>query len=271
MDGKFQPVAEQSGRPRGGRLYRYLPLAALLVILGLVLAMGWYRHLSLETLVHYRDSINALIARHWLGAVAAFVALYAGVVGLSVPGATILTIAGGILFGAAIGGVAAVIGATAGATIIFLIARTAFGERLVRRAGPLAERFAAGFRADGFNYLLFLRLVPAFPFFLVNLAAALVGLRLSTFVAATAVGIVPATFAFAFFGAGLQSVMIAQESTYRACVTAGGDHCRLDFSLTKAVTPELLAALVMLGVVALIPVLVKRLRARSRLPDQRPS
>jgi uncharacterized membrane protein YdjX (TVP38/TMEM64 family) len=142
------------------------------------------------------------------------------------------------------------------------MARSACGESLVRRAGPLACKLAAGFRADAFSYLLFLRFVPAFPFFLVNLVPAIAGVKLRTFVAATAIGIVPATFAFAFFGSGLDSVLAAQEGPYRACLAAGRSECPIHFDIGALVTPQLLAAFAALGALALIPVLVKRLRAR---------
>src|SRR5205085_7030964 len=127
-------------------------------------------------------------------AVAAFIALYVTVAALSIPSGVILTTIGGFLFGPVVGALSAIIGATIGATIIFLIARSAAGEHLFRRAGPLAAKFAEGFRADAFCYMLFLRLVPL-PFWLVNLAPALLGVLLSTFVTATATGIIPACFA----------------------------------------------------------------------------
>jgi len=155
------------------------------------------------------------------------------------------------------------VGATIGAICIFLIAKSAVGEFFVRRAGRLAEKVAQGFRADAFNYLLFLRLVPIFPFWLVNLVPALCGVPLATFVAATALGVIPATFAFAFVGAGLDSVIAAQQAAYQACLAAARPNCRLEFHMKAALTPELLGALVALGVLALIPVVVKRLRART--------
>ena len=177
---------------------------------------------------------------------------------------SILTVIGGILFGTVLGGAAALVGATTGAICIFLIARSAIGEYLVRRAGPLAGKLAQGFRADAFSYLLFLRLVPIVPFWMVNLVAALCGVRFATFAAATALGIIPATFIFAFLGAGLDSVITAQQDAYRACVAAGRPDCRLEFHLHAAVTPELIAALVALSVLALVPVVVKHLRGRAR-------
>jgi uncharacterized membrane protein YdjX (TVP38/TMEM64 family) len=173
-----------------------------------------------------------------------------------------MTFAGGVLFGGIVGGAAAVVAATLGATVIFLIARSAFGEHLARRAGLRAERLAQGFRADAFSYLLFLRLVPVFPFFLVNLVPALAGVRLRTFVTATALGILPAGFAFAHLGAGLDSVIRAQSAIYNACLAVGRNHCHLDFDVRTAVTPELLAALAALGALALIPIVVRRWRAR---------
>jgi uncharacterized membrane protein YdjX (TVP38/TMEM64 family) len=241
---------------------RLAPVAAVVLVMALVFAMGWHRYLSLETLVRHRAAIDSFVAARYGLAIATFVAVYVAAVALSIPGAAILTITGGVLFGWLVGALAAIVGATTGATIVFLIARGACGESILRRAGPLAAKLAQGFRADAFNYLLFLRLVPVFPFWLVNLAPAVVGVRLPTFVLATALGIIPATFAFALVGMGLDSVITAQEAAYRACLAAGRPDCRLDFSMSALVTPQLLAAFVALGMVALIPVVVRKLRAR---------
>jgi uncharacterized membrane protein YdjX (TVP38/TMEM64 family) len=212
--------------------------------------------------VRHNGAIHDFLLSHQTAALAAYIATYIAVVALSLPGALILTLTGGILFGGFVGGAAAIVGATTGAAVIFLIARSAFGAHLVRRAGPMVEKLADGFRADAFHYLLFLRLVPLFPFFIVNLVPALAGVRLGTFVAATAIGVVPAAFAFAFAGAGLESVISAEGAAYNACLAAGGTECRLDFDIKTALTPELLAALAFLGVFALVPVFMKRIRAR---------
>jgi uncharacterized membrane protein YdjX (TVP38/TMEM64 family) len=243
-------------------LRRFAPLAVIAAVTILVLAMGWHRELSLENLVHHRAALDAFVAGHGLAALATFVAIYVAVVALSIPGAGLLSVASGVLFGILLGGLASIVAATVGAIAIFLVARTAFGEHLVRRAGPLAARLTEGFRQDAFSYLLFLRLVPAFPFFIINLVAALAGVRLAPFVAATAVGIVPAAFVLASVGAGLDSVIAAQETAYRACLQSGGTNCRLDFDLKAAFTPRLIAALGALGVLALVPIAVKRFRAR---------
>jgi uncharacterized membrane protein YdjX (TVP38/TMEM64 family) len=245
------------------RLRRFVPIVVIVFAMVAVFATGAHRHISLETLVRHRMAIDGFISAHFFAAVGAFVAIYIVVVALSIPGGLILSITGGILFGTFVGGLANLVGATTGATIVFLIAKSACGESLARRAGPLARKIADGFCANAFSYLLFLRLIPAFPFFLVNLAPALVGVKLSTFVAATALGILPATFAFAFLGSGLDSVIAAQEAAYRACMASGRSECTVNFDLGMVVTPQLIAALVALGVFALLPVVVKRVRAHK--------
>jgi len=254
-------VTRSAGRERPW-LRRLAPVAVVVLVMAVVFAMGWHRFLSLETLVRHHAAIEGFVTARYGLAIATFVAIYVTAVALSIPGAVILTITGGLLFGWLIGALAAIVGATTGATIVFLIARGACGEAILRRAGPLAEKVAQGFRADAFHYLLFLRLVPVFPFWLVNLAPAVVGVRVGTFVLATALGIVPGTFAFALVGGGLDSVIAAQETAYRACLAAGRPECPLDFSMTALVTPQLLAALAALGVVALIPVGLRKWRAR---------
>ena len=245
---------------------RFAPLVLIAILALVIFAMGWHRALSLENLARHHATLADLVGRHFVVALAAFVAIYVAVVTLSLPGGTILSVTGGLLFGCLWGGVTALIGATIGATLLFLIARSAFGEILTRRAGPRLAKLAQGFREDAFNYLLFLRLVPVFPFFLVNLAPALVGVRLAPFVAATALGIIPATFAFAFVGVGLNRVIESQAQSFHDCEAAGRGDCRIDFDIGAALTPHLLAAFAVLGLLALIPVVVKRLRGPTARP-----
>ena len=220
--------------------------------------------ISFAALVRHRMAIDDFVTQHGALAVLAYIGIYAAAVSLSLPGSAFMTIAGGFLFGLVTGSAAAVIGATVGGTVIFLVARTALGEPLLKRAGPRASQLAQGFRADAFNYLLFLRLVPAFPFFLVNLVPAFAGVKLSTFFAATVLGIIPAALVYAFAGTGLDSVIAAQKTSYDVCVAAGRADCRLSFNAGDVLTPELIGALIALALLALAPVLVKRLRARSR-------
>jgi uncharacterized membrane protein YdjX (TVP38/TMEM64 family) len=243
---------------------RLIPLIVI-VLLAIAAYVTFGRGMiSLEALVQHRAAIDAFVTEHRVLALLAYIALYVVAVALSLPGATFLTVSGGFLFGLVLGASAAVIGATLGATVIFLVARTALGEPLLKRAGPRAKQLAEGFREDAFSYLLFLRLVPAFPFFLVNLVPAFAGVRLSTFVVATALGIIPGGTVYAFAGTGLDSIISAQKETYDACMAAGRADCHLTFNAHGILTPELIGALIALGVLALVPVVVKRLRARAR-------
>jgi uncharacterized membrane protein YdjX (TVP38/TMEM64 family) len=251
--------------PSTGLPVRRLISLAVLVALAVAAYFTFGRGMiSLEALVRHRAAIDGFVAAHRVLAALAYMGIYVAAVALSLPGATFLTVAGGFLFGVGIGAAAAVIGATVGATIIFLVARTALGEPLLKRAGPRASQLAQGFRNDAFSYLLFLRLVPAFPFFLVNLVPAFAGVRLSTFIGATALGIIPGALVYAFAGTGLDSVIAAQKSAYDACIAAGHGPCHLTFNAAGILTPELIGALVALGLLALVPAAVKRLRARSR-------
>lgn len=242
---------------RANAFGRLVPLGVILTLMVFAFAMGWHRQLSLETLVRHRSAIDDFVNAHWAIAILTFVAVYAAAVALSFPAGALLTVAGGMIFGTLVGGLAAVVAATLGATAIFLITKFAFGCgagcRWVCRAGPLGEKLAAGFHKDAFYYLVFLRLVPLFPFWLVNLISAPAGVTLAPFVAATVVGIIPATFAFAFFGAGLSSAITAQGKLYQACLAARQVGCRLDFDLQAAATPELICGLVIIGLLALVP------------------
>jgi uncharacterized membrane protein YdjX (TVP38/TMEM64 family) len=169
------------------------------------------------------------------------------VTAFSLPGAAAMTLAGGFLFGTLAGGGLAVVGATIGATAVFAAARTALGDRLRLRTGGMLARIEEGFRRDAASYLLFLRLVPAFPFFVVNIAAALLGARPAIFVATTLVGIVPGTLVFASIGAGLGSVFDAGA--------------RPDLSV--ALSWPVLGPLLGLGLLALLPVAWRRIAGRA--------
>jgi uncharacterized membrane protein YdjX (TVP38/TMEM64 family) len=188
--------------------------------------------------------------------------LYVAVVALSLPGAAVMSIAGGFLFGWVISVPATVVAATTGAVIVFEIVRTSFGSEMAKRAGSFTRRLSDGFCSHGFSYLLFLRLVPAFPFFAVNAVAGLCRLPLVTFIAATAIGIIPGAIAFAWIGSGLDSLFDAQAETYRRCVASGGPACSYELELHALVTPDILLAFAGLGVLALLPIGVRYLRHR---------
>jgi uncharacterized membrane protein YdjX (TVP38/TMEM64 family) len=245
-------------------LKRLWPLIALLAAMAFVFAMGWHRYLTIETLAENREALRAFIGTNLLLSLAIFVAVYAAAIALSLPGGAVLTIAGGFLFGWLLGGAVSIVGATIGASIVFLIARSALGDLLAARVGPWLSRFRQGFQEDAFSYLLFLRLVPIFPFWLVNLAPGLLGVSFATYVATTILGIIPGTFAFALAGNGLDSVIEAQQAAHQSCLAktgpGGQESCSYALDPGALLTPELIAGLVALGLVALIPVAVKLFR-----------
>ena len=187
----------------------------------------------------------------WVGAnrslaIVLFVAVYVASVALSLPHAALLTASGGLLFGTLLGGALAVAGATIGAVLLFLIARSAFGDPLARRAGTRLGKLREELRRDGFTYLLALRLVPLFPFWLINLAAALCGMRLRDFAIATLIGIMPVTFVYASIGAGLGDVLHSGT--------------RPDFIVVTSL--PVLGPLLALAVLSLAPLVWRKWRAR---------
>jgi len=249
--------------PRKSWLRRLAPLIVLAAVAGLIISQGWHNLISFQQLALNQQALQAWIGENLIGALAVYMAIYVVVVALSLPGGAVLTVAGGLLFGWLVGGLVTVVAATLGATGIFLIARSSLGEPLAARAGPWLGRFRSGFQENALSYLLFLRLVPVFPFWVVNLAPALLGVTLRDYVVATALGIIPGTFAFAFAGAGLDSVLAAQREAFQACQAAreaGDPACSFQFDPGTLITPELLIAFAALGVVALIPAIVKKLR-----------
>lgn len=234
----------------GLRSLRYVPAAVVLAGLAFGYLMGWQRYLSLDFLAGSGDTLKAWVATHPVQAPAAFFAAYLLAVAFSFPAAAILTVFGGFLFGWHLGGVLVAFAATAGATLLFLAARSAFGGVLRQRVGGRAARLADGFEADAFGYLLVLRLAPIFPFFVVNIAPALFEVRLRTYVAATFIGILPGTFAYAWLGQGLDSVLEAARMR--------GDRAQL----SDLVTPEITLAFLLLALVAAIPTIVRHVRRR---------
>lgn len=230
----------QAGKGGASRILRWIPLLLAVLLLLAGYAAGLHRYLSLEALRQYQDILAEFVSARPLAAALLYVSAYCAAVALSFPGASILTVTGGFMFGWALGTLLSVLAATTGATLIFLMARTSLGCLLAERAGPRMARLRCGFREEGFSYLLFLRLVPLFPFWLVNLAAGLFGMRLLPYVAATAIGIVPGTFVLSYFGGGLGTALEREGVPF---------------------SPQLLVAFALLGILALVPPLLRRRRA----------
>lgn len=244
---------------------RWAPLLMIAALSGLVFAMGWHQYLSFKTIGLNYDALRAFIANNLSLAVLLYAGLYIAVIALSLPGGLIMTLAGGLLFGWQLGAPVAIIAATIGATIIFLIAKTSFGEALAAKAGPWIGKLRQGFQENALSYLLFLRLVPAFPFVVVNLAPALLGVPLRTYIVGTLIGIIPGTTAYSIAGAGLGSVVQSQNKIYAACLAEMGEgNCVYSIDFSALVTKELVFAGAALGGVALIPVVVNWYRKRGK-------
>jgi uncharacterized membrane protein YdjX (TVP38/TMEM64 family) len=221
---------------------RFWPLALLLAAVAAAWASGLEQQISWAALARNQVALGAWVASHPVAAPALYVAIYAVAVALSVPESAVLTVAAGLLFGTLLGGILAVVGATVGAVALFLAVRHHLADAIARRGGRFLDGVRTGLERDGFSYLLAIRLVPAFPFWLVNLAAALSGMRLLPYVAATLLGVLPATFIYASIGAGIGTVLVA----------GGKPDLGIIFS------PHVLGPLVALAALSLLPVAWRR-------------
>jgi len=218
---------------------------AILIVFGAAVFAFFYfdlkAYLSLEALKANRDRLLAYTESHYTSAVLIYIALYCLQTAFSLPGAALFTLAGGFLFGAVLGTLYVNIAATSGATVAFLAARYLLRDWVERKFGDRLRPIQEGFQKNAFSYLLTLRLIPLFPFFLVNLVAGLTRISVGTFVAATAIGIIPASFVFANAGRQLGSIN----------------------SLSEIASPRVLGAFALLGVLALVPIVYRRRTASN--------
>jgi uncharacterized membrane protein YdjX (TVP38/TMEM64 family) len=227
-----------SNRSNAGRIVIVLVIA---VAVGAFFYFDLGRFLSLTALKDNRDSLLAFTDANFMAAVAIFIGAYAMMAGLSLPGAVILTLAGGFLFGAGWATVFVNVGATTGATVAFLTARYLLRDTVEQKFGKWLGPFQEGFAKNAFSYLLTLRLIPLFPFFVVNLVSGLTRVSVGTYVAATALGIIPGSFVYAYAGRQLATIN----------------------SLKEIASPNVIAAFVLLGLLALVPVIYKKYMAKS--------
>ncbi len=223
----------------------FAPLLLILAVLAAGLAFGVQHQLSWAALAAHQAALRTWVAADPFATAAAYVAVYALAVAVSFPGAVWITVAGGFLFGTAPGAALAVSGSTIGAVLLVLAARSALGPLLTRRAGGLIERVRPRLQRDGFSYVLALRLLPVVPFWLVNLAAAVAGVRLTHFVAATVIGVIPASTVFASIGAGVGNVLETGRTP----------------DLSVIVSAPVLLPLLGLAALALLPVAWRRWKA----------
>lgn len=244
---------------------RLLPLALIVAASLALLASGILKGATLDRLLASRADLRAFVEAGPLRAAALVAASYVGAVVLSVPLSPFMTMFCGFLFGWAEGAAIGVVCATTGATIVFTLGRSAAAGLLQRFAGERVRRLAVGFARDAFAYILFLRLLPIFPFWLTNLAPAAFGVRWRTFVLATFLGLVPGGLTYAITGAGIERVVASHEAAKAQCLAEGEGDCANALTWRALVTPEMLGGLAALGGLALAPVAARRLR-RKRGP-----
>lgn len=229
---------------------RLAPVAILLLGLALFLLLGLERYVSFEMLSRHHAALTSWVGQHAAAAALLYVLAYTLVVAFSLPIAVVVTLVGGFLFGAWLGATLSVIGATVGSIAVFLAARTAFYDLFRARAGRALARLEEGFRRDSFNYLLFLRLVPVFPFWLVNIVPALLGMKLGPYALATLIGIIPGAVVYSSVGAGLGVLIDSGKMPDPDIIFQW----------------RILLPLLGLAVLALVPVLYARLRGRGTSP-----
>ncbi|MDB5398730.1 MAG: hypothetical protein JWQ55_748 [Rhodopila sp.] len=219
---------------------RLLPFLVLVVLAaaGFILLRG----LSWDSLARHQGQLADWIGVHPVGSALLFVAAYIATAALSLPQGALLTVAGGLLFGSVLGCALTVTGATIGASILLVIVRSAFGQTLDRHRHRIPEQIQTRLSRDGFSYLLALRLLPLFPFWVVNLAAAVAGIRLAVFVPATLLGIAPASFVLSSIGAGVGTIL-AQGRTP---------------DLSVLFSARILLPLIGLAILSLLPALLRR-------------
>ena len=214
-------------------------IIAALIALFFVFDLG--RFLTLESLKANRDALTTFYQNNRFVTAGAFIAIYIIQTTLSLPGAAILSLAAGAIFGAVMGTLYVNIGATIGATLAFLVARYLFHDVIENKFGPRLEKINRELETRGFNYLLFLRLVPVFPFFLINLGAGLTKIPLRTFFFGTMIGIIPGSFVFCNAGASLATIT----------------------SMSEVASPRVLWSFALLGLFALAPMLYQKFKRKQ--------
>ncbi len=226
------------------RIKKFLPLILIVVAMVAVYASGLLDYFNLEQVKQLRDSSQSFLDQYYALGCLLFILAYAATVALSLPTALLLSLLGGALFGPWYGTLHVIVGATTGATIIFLAARSALGDVLRARANKFYNKVKNEMAENAISYMLFLRLVPLFPFFVVNILPALFPIKLRDFIWTTAIGILPGTFVYVNLGAQLADID----------------------KLSDLISTDLLLAFTLLGMLALTPTIIKKIRGK-KLPE----
>ena len=226
-------------------LSRLWPVAIIVAGVAIFFGLGWNQYLTFDALSEHRQVLLQWTSENRFLAITLFIIGYAVVVAFSLPGATWITVGGGFVFGTVLAITFVVFAATLGAVAVFLIARYALADFFRAKMGGAGERMEVGFRENALSYLLFLRLVPVFPFWFVNLAPAFLGVSLRTYAIGTFVGIIPGSAVFCSVGNGLGAVLDA----------GGAPDLGIIFQ------PKILGPIIALAILALVPIVYKWIKS----------
>ncbi|WP_233435816.1 TVP38/TMEM64 family protein [Legionella jordanis] len=228
-------------------LKRWGLISILLIFLALFFYFHLYRYLSYESLQAHRNGLTAWVRENFLIAIFGFMAVYIICVAISIPGSIFFRLTAGYLFGNVLGTIAVILSATTGAFILFLAIDLAFRGWLAEKTNKWLVKMTKGFQQNAFSYLLFLRLMPAFPFWVTNIVPALLGVPRATFFTATLIGIIPTSVIYVLIGSNLGYYLEAQKKP--------------DFGII--LKPGIFLPLFALALLSLLPVLFKRRSAKK--------
>lgn len=231
------------------KFYKFLPIAVLIIGIVVFFSLGGQKYLSLDALKENYQQILTFTNHHFIVGISIFAIAYIVVVAFSIPGATIMTLLGGLLFGLLLGTFVVVVSATIGACIVFFAVRTALGEALQSKAKGSIEKMRLGFENDAFNYLMVLRLIPIFPFFVINIAAGMLSVKFRDFFWATFLGIIPGSAVYVWMGTSLGYAI------------KKGD----DINLRIILDHQFILPIIALAILSIVPVFIKKFN--KRFPD----
>ncbi len=237
-----------SEAPQKSAVKRFAPLAIIALALSAFFALGGPDYVSLDALRDNRDVLTGFVKAHFWLSIFGFIAIYATLTAITFPGASLLSIFGGFVFGTLLGGALITVGATIGATTLFLAVRYALGDALSKKAGPYMKKFEKGLKENELSYLFILRLIPAFPFFIVNIVPALFDVKLRNYMLATFFGIIPGCFVYAGLGSSVGAIFDAGEE-----VNLGG-------LMTQ---PKVILPVLALICLSLLPIAYKKFKPAS--------
>lgn len=222
---------------------RLIPLLALVIAIVAAFYFRLDHYLSFAALAQHQSELTAWVNAHYLLSVLSFMAIYIGAVSLSLPGALFLTLVGGFLFGNILGTLYVVVSATIGATLIFMIVQYSLGNWLAQKAHQWVFKMQAGFQKNALSYMLFLRLIPLFPFWVVNIVPAVLNIPTSIFMIATFFGIIPGSFVYVTLGNGLSHLLAEGQAP----------------DLGLIFSPQVLLPILGLALLSLAPIVYKKL------------